>query len=236
MPEDYWVDGIPYERELPEERTTRLAEEKQAKLDKKKRVPGEIPKYIKARKEGMDLENRVTARWNTGMGGKKKAKESKMKQRPSLDFERKKNSKEPESGIQVSKNFSTKAPDSTPKKKVVQPEAKRQPNSGAMWYAKGDVLLDHALMEVKERGSKNARGEKTISVPKEWLTKQADEAFQERRDFWYLGFAYKNDDEIYLIKPYDHEIELIKELRRLDAENKELKSVLAQQSENVKED
>lgn len=233
MPEDYWIDGVPYERETPEERKERLALEKQAKLDKKKRVVGEIPKYIKGKKEGMDLENRVTKRWNDGMGGTKKpAKESKIKTRPSLGLERKSSNKEPESGIQIAKGFSSKAPDIIPKKKVVQAEAKRQPNSGAMWYAKGDVLFDHALMEVKERGSKNARGEKTISIPKEWLTKQADEAFQERRDFWYLGFAYKNDDEIYLIKPYDHEIELIKELRRLDAENKELRVQLGKEAED----
>ena len=227
MPEDYWVDGVPYERETSDERKERIAIEKQAKLDKNKRIPGEIPKYIKARKEGMDLENRVTQRWNVGMNGqKKKTKESTIKTRPSLDFERSKNKKEPTSGVQIAKSFSAKAPDITPRKKMVQEEAKRQPNSGAMWYAKGDVLLDHALMEVKERGSKNARGEKTISIPKGWLTKQADEAFQERRDYWYLGFAYKNDDEIYLIKPYDHEIELIKELRRLDVENKMLKETL----------
>jgi hypothetical protein len=144
--------------------------------------------------------------------------------RPSFDDDL-----EPEeeaSGIQVSKSFSTKAPTLFRETKVVEQEAKRQPNSGAMWFAKGDITFDHALMEVKERGSKNARGEKSISIPKEWLTKQADEAFQERRDYWYLAFAYKNDDGVYLIKPYDHEIEMVKELRRLAQENEQLKKQL----------
>lgn len=231
MPEEYWVDGIPYERETAEERAIRKETEKQAKRDKNKRVPGEIPKYIKGRKEGMDLENRVTNRWNDGMSGPKKRKEPNVKKRFSLEMENTKEEQVSESGIQVSKGFSSKSPSIAPKKKSVQKEAKRQPNSGAMWYAKGDVLLDHALMEVKERGSKNARGEKTISIPKEWLTKQADEAFQERRDYWYLGFAYKNDDEIYLIKPYDHEIELIKEIRRLAEENEHLKNTLEKTQE-----
>ena len=124
-----------------------------------------------------------------------------------------------------------------PKKETIRPrlgtsrtnEARRQPNSGAMWFAKGDILLDHALMEVKERGTKNARGEKTISIPKEWLTKQAEEAFQEGREFWYLAFAYKNDDEVYIIKTLDHEIELMKELRKLTEENALLQEKLKEQ-------
>jgi len=225
LPEEYWIDGIPHERATPEERAARIEAEKQAKKDKNKRVPGEIPKYIKGRKEGMDLEKRIAKQWNGSMSAKKPKKQPNVKMRPSFDDDLEPEEEEV-SGIQVSKSFSTKSPTLFRETKVVEQEAKRQPNSGAMWFAKGDITFDHALMEVKERGSKNARGEKSISIPKEWLTKQADEAFQERRDYWYLAFAYKNDDGVYLIKPYDHEIEMVKELRRLAQENEELKKQL----------
>ena len=61
-------------------------------------------------------------------------------------------------------------------------------------------------------------------MPKEWLTTQEDEAFQEGRPFWYLAFAYKNDDEIYVIKPYDHEIEMVSYIKELEEKIVELES------------
>lgn len=225
MPEDYWVDGVAFERETPEEREARIKAQKEAKLEKKRRKPGEIPKYVKGRKEGMNLEKKIAKKWNDSFGGKKEDKKYNVKQRQSFLDEEPEKIEEPVSDIPST--FSAKTPKRLVKhKSTAGQEARRQPNSGAMWYAKGDITLDHALMEVKERGTVNGRGEKTISIPKEWLTKQEDEAFQERRDFWYLAFAYKNDDEVYLIKSYDHEIEMVKELRRLQAENEELKEKL----------
>ena len=112
-------------------------------------------------------------------------------------------------------------------------EAQRQFNSGAFWHSKGDIKLEHALMECKERGTTNARGEKQITIPKLWLEKQEKEAFQENRPYWYIPFGYKNDPSIYLVKPYDHEIEMIYEMRqsreeieRLQARVKELEEKL----------
>jgi hypothetical protein len=95
-----------------------------------------------------------------------------------------------------------------------------------MWHSKGDIKLHHALMECKERGSTNSKGEKTISIPKAWLEKQEKEAFQEQRPYWYLPFGYKNDDAIYLIKPYDHELELVYELRKAREEIERLQGEL----------
>ena len=223
MPEEYWVDGVPMQRETPEEREARIAAQKEAKLEKKRRKPGEIPKYVKGRKEGMNLEKKIAAKWNSSFSGPEKKKTYNVKQRETFLEE------EPEEQEETVSNMPSGFSTRTPKRLVKNQstagtEAKRQPNSGAMWYAKGDIMLDHALMEVKERGTLNARGEKTISIPKEWLTKQADEAFQERRDFWYLAFAYKGDDEVYIIKPYDHEIELVKEIRSLKEENERLRA------------
>lgn len=93
-------------------------------------------------------------------------------------------------------------------------EAQRQPNSGAMWHSKGDIKLHHALMECKERGTTNSKGEKQITIPKEWLDKMVKEAFQEGREYWYLPFAYKGSDDIYLVKPFDHEMQIINDLRQ----------------------
>lgn len=226
MPKTIWIDGVPYETETEEERNERIKKIKEEKKEKKARKKNEIPKYTKARKEGMDLENRFVDKWNSEIGGKKESKKYNVKQRISLDFEDDED-KSNEVSDSSSYKYSTKTPKSVPKKmNKVKKEAKRQPNSGAMWYAKGDVLLDHALVEIKERGTLNARGEKTISIPKAWLLKQEDEAFQEQRHYWYLAFAYKNDSEIYLIKPYDQEIELVHELRKSHEENERLNQLV----------
>lgn len=217
--ETKWIDGVPYDVLSEEERERRKEEYKQEKRTKKKRKPGVIPTYHKGGKAGMDLENRFVSQWNKSMG-KEKKKSYNVKKRLSFD-----DVEEEEEVVEENEflsTFSTKTPDVEPRA-TFSKKASRQPNSGAMWHSKGDVTLAHALVEVKERGTKNGRGEKTISIPKEWLTKQADEAFQERRDFWYLAFAYKGDEEIYIIKPYDQEIELVKRLEELEEENLELK-------------
>lgn len=215
-----WVDGQPFEVLSEEEREERKQLRKAEKIEKKKRKPGVLPTYHKGGKAGMDLENRFVKQWNNSLKEDKK-KSYNVKKRLSIDED------EDESETQEGNNlfldtFSTETPSSIQKPSFSK-RASRQPNSGATWHSKGDVTLSHALVEVKERGTVNGRGEKTISIPKEWLTKQADEAFQERRDFWYLAFAYKGDEEIYIIKPYDQEIELIQRLEELEKENEQLK-------------
>lgn len=177
------------------------------------------------RKEGMAREQQITDKWNKKFSGKtEKPKKFNVKQRLSFDEE-----DEPEEeklkGIEVSDNFSSEIP-KTFVTQAPKSEAKRRPNSGAMWHAKGDISLENALIEVKERGTLNARGKKTISIPKEWLTKQADEAYLEGKEHWYLAFAYKGDEDVYLISSYDQEMDLIYELRRLEAENKHLRDLL----------
>lgn len=102
-------------------------------------------------------------------------------------------------------------------------EAKRHGNaSGSLWFDKGDIKLEHALLECKERGTVNSKGEKQITIPKEWLDKSEKEAFQEGKEYWYLPFGYKGDEEIYLIKPFDHEMQLINELRLARSEIEKL--------------
>lgn len=183
----------------------------------------DIPKYIKDRKLGMTREIQVQNQWNEAMQGPKK-KRYNVKRKPFDDIEEEV-TVDTFSSVELDHTFSTEAP-TIKHKKEIEPEAKRQPNSGAMWHAKGDITLEHALVEVKERGTVNARGEKTISIPKLWLDKQADEAFQENKPFWYLAFAYKGSEEVYIIKPYEDEIEMVAYLRQLQNENEILRQEL----------
>lgn len=191
-----------------------------------RRGQGDIPKYIRGRKEGMHREEVIKNTWNESMGPKKKKKYN-VQQRFSLEDEHEEEDEELIDlfdSINLPDSFSTDSP-MFKQETNKEPEAKRQPNSGAMWYAKGDISLEHALMEVKERGTVNSRGEKTISIPKKWLDKQEEEAYLEGKHFWYIAFAYKGSDSVYITKPYEHEIELIQELRRLQKENEILREV-----------
>lgn len=191
-------------RDLTEKEIKQLKEERlQKKIEKKRRKGFEIPRVGK---QGMKREQQFQDIWNDY--GKTEKKEYNVKGR--LDFTSKEDEetrelKRPKVRVPRKRTRPTRNREERDFKNTAQ----RTPNSGATWHTKGDVKLSHALAEVKERGSVNGRGEKTISIPKEWLTKQADEAFQERRDYWYLAFAYKGDEEIYLIKPYNHEVEMV---------------------------
>lgn len=187
-----------------------------------------IPNYVKGRKEGMHREEQIKNKWNDSFSDNQKKKYN-VKQRPDFFGEEDKSETTKEmddflSSIEVPESFSTNAPDSLVQKNT-QPEAKRQPNSGAMWHAKGDISLEHALMEVKERGTVNGRGEKTISIDKKWLDKQEEEALLQGKEYWYLAFAYKGSEDVYIIKPYDDEIEMVSYIRRLQKENDILREV-----------
>lgn len=112
-------------------------------------------------------------------------------------------------------------------------EAKRQPNSGATWKAKGDIKLYHALMECKERGTLSAKGEKQITIMKDWLDKMVVEAFKEGKNYWYLPFGYKGSDDIYIVKPFDHEMQIISELRAARERIEELEAQLGGESDGT---
>lgn len=193
----------------------------------------ELPKYIKGRKEGMHREEQIKDKWNDRFSGQGRKKYN-VKQKPTFMDENEVDLPEEEkdffSSIQLPEDYEFNNPES----KVVinkTPEAKRQPNSGAMWHAKGDISLEHALMEVKERGTKNGRGQKVISIEKDWLDKQEEESLLQGKEFWYLAFAYKGSDDVYIIKPYDQELEMVAELRKLQKENELLRDINKQLGE-----
>lgn len=179
------------------------------------------------RKEGMQLEKDVVKQWNDGMNRKRKSTFDTKKTLSEEFF-----GDDEELEVETKNHTISKTTLTQHKKKQSmvgkssKNEARQVANSGAGWSQKGDVVLEHALLEIKHRGSVNSKGKATISIPKEWLDKQKKEAAYEGKDFWYLPFAYKSDRNIYLIKDFEHEIQMVREMRELSEENERLKQLL----------
>lgn len=213
-----------------EEQAKKLEAREQRKQDEKNTA---FRTHKAERKEGMAFEKAVQNKWNaafnlntdnSGPVFKQSGKKTKI-QKPRIGVEEEPKMQEPVIKQTPAPSITLSGLSAAPIKKRPVMDAKRQVNSGAMWHSKGDIITQDYLMECKERGTVNARGEKTISIPKDWLEKQAKEAFQEQRSYWLLPFRYKNDEEIYVVKPLDHEIELYQEIRRLREENEALTSM-----------
>lgn len=217
-------DGVSLYKNTQEER---LQKEKQRIKNKEAKKKALFKTHNPEKKEGMAFEKEVVRRWNSANQEKddspilKQYEKQRVHQKPRLgEFINKEN---------VSKNSKDKDP-SPPRvnlsslqgNKKTKDLARQQSNSGALWFAKGDVITEEYLMECKERGTLTSRGEKTISIPKEWLTKQEKEAFQEKRPYWILPFRYKNDDEIYLVKTFDQELEMYQKIKDLTAQVEKL--------------
>lgn len=169
--------------------------------------------HKKEKKEGMAFEKKVAKQWNQKFGNSKKKSVAKPRFEVSS-----------EDHVSIGEIDASQVQAGPPK--YQRDEAQRQFNSGAFWHSKGDIKLEHALMECKERGTVNSRGQKQITIPKEWIEKQEKEALQEQRPYWYIPFGYKNDDDVYLVKSYDHEIEMIYELRQARQRIEELEEEL----------
>lgn len=209
-------DGLSLFKDPKAERQEKLRVREENKQAEKTAI---VKSYKKEKKEGMAFEKRVASQWNNKFSSTQKKKKV---AKPRLDILMEEEPKEePTESQSPLYQASTIKPIG---KKKAQPkiEAVRQANSGAMWHAKGDIKLEHALMECKERGTTNSRGEKQITIPKLWIEKQEKEAFQEQRPYWYIPFGYKGDDGVYLVKSYDHEMEMIYELRKAREEIEKL--------------
>lgn len=97
--------------------------------------------------------------------------------------------------------------------------ASRRPGSGSFWHLPGDVITPEILMEVKERGTKTSRGEKTISIHKDWLSKIESEARALGRKLWCLPFRYKGDDRTYAVIDFEDFVVLITEILTSGVDN-----------------
>lgn len=219
-------DGIRLYKNASEDYAEKMKRREENKLAEKNAA---FRTHKAEKKEGMAFEKAVTKKWNNAFNQKEDTnvlfRESKKKtkiQKPRIQLDeepiQETSPPKPQPSIYLSQAGAT------PNKNRPVQDAKRQANSGALWYAKGDIKTQDYLMECKERGTVNARGEKSISIPKEWLLKQELEAFQENRPYWVIPFRYKNDDSIYLVKSFEQEIEMYQEIRRLREENLSLRN------------
>lgn len=71
-------------------------------------------------------------------------------------------------------------------------------NSGATNKEKGDENLVigsiKVMEELKTQEAKRGKGCKTFTIKREWLNKLHTEALQRNFDFWYLKFAFNEDE------------------------------------------
>jgi hypothetical protein len=91
--------------------------------------------------------------------------------------------------------------------KIAKDVARRQLASGALHFALGDMITEEeltaALAEFKERSSVDARGNKQITIKKEWLDKLEKEAKLMGRDYYFLPFRFKDSDKDYVVIEFD---------------------------------
>jgi hypothetical protein len=109
--------------------------------------------------------------------------------------------------------------------------ARRRPNSGAIWCMPGDIVTEKELLECKERGSTTSKGEKTITIQRQQLEKIKAEAFQAKKDIWYYVFGFKECEDIYLVKDFEDELQMIQQLEMLKNKVLELEERLGGSSD-----
>lgn len=72
---------------------------------------------------------------------------------------------------------------------------KQTPNSGSTPFIKGDVLTDQFLIECKTL----TREQKQITIKREWLDKNTEEAFAMNRQYSALAFDFGSTPRYYII-------------------------------------
>lgn len=72
---------------------------------------------------------------------------------------------------------------------------KRQSNSGATPFQKGDVVTDLFVIECKT----SMKPKQSMSIKREWLEKTKQEAFAMGKPYWTLAFDLGNPETFYII-------------------------------------
>jgi hypothetical protein len=98
--------------------------------------------------------------------------------------------------------------------KQIGEEARRQMASGALWFAKSDVVSSLFRIEAKTRAK---AGQKSITVQKEWLDKIKQEAFETSK-IPALAFSFGDGKDYFVLEDRDFYalIEELIERRRKD--------------------
>lgn len=97
--------------------------------------------------------------------------------------------------------------------------ARRQIASGALSHALGDMITEEeltaSLSEFKERGTKDAKGQKQITIKREWLEKLEWEAKQMGKSYYFLPFTFKGSDKDYVAMDFDILLSYIQTIQAL---------------------
>ena len=72
---------------------------------------------------------------------------------------------------------------------------RKQLNSGATMFQKGDVITDKILIECKTK----VKESKSISIQKDWIEKLKEEAFTMRRPYWAITFNFGDNEDYFII-------------------------------------
>jgi hypothetical protein len=73
--------------------------------------------------------------------------------------------------------------------------SKKQKNSGASMFCKGDLKSEKFLIECKTK----AKSSESISIKKEWIDKIKQEMFAMNREYWSVAFSFGNNKNYYII-------------------------------------
>jgi hypothetical protein len=113
--------------------------------------------------------------------------------------------------------------------------ARRQIASGALAHALGDMITEEeltaSLSEFKERGSTDAKGQKQITIKREWLEKLKWEASQMGKDYYFLPFTFKGSDTDYVAMDFDILLSYIQMIQALNEQVRILRQQIDQGDE-----
>jgi len=90
---------------------------------------------------------------------------------------------------------------------------KRQPNSGATTFAKGDVIDDNTLFECKTKTSPG----NSHTIKKDWFTKNQEEAFSRGKRFSVITFDFGDGENYYTLREDDF-VELYEAWKKVTVE------------------
>ena len=138
----------------------------------------------------------------------RKAERRTKKKKQGMEFEK-----------DVQKIYNTKSIQSNARNKQ-SAVAHRQPNSGGLWHSPGDIITPQELMECKERGTKTSKGIQTITIQKLQLDKIQEEAILANKDQWYYVFRFKDSKQIFVVKDFEDELEMVELLNQYKGEKK----------------
>lgn len=91
---------------------------------------------------------------------------------------------------------------------------RRVPLSGGGSY-KGDVTTRYVLLECKTSARVDAKGERTFTLPEEFMVKAAGEARDEGKLLWALPFHYKGSKHNWVVMDWAQVLGMFKQLAYL---------------------